>query len=111
MTIKEFIKKYNLHDSLLESITYDEIGSRVTLSIDFCYWQQEDCEEGENETGMILVKFDNVSRLDYVPYQINSDEIVEISSVDDEITFTVFNDIMNDNVDIIIKADNVSVSV
>ena len=92
MTIKEFIKKYNLHDSLLESITYDEIGSRVTLSIDFCYWQQEDYEEGENETGMILVKF-------------------EISSVDDEITLTVFNDIMNDNVDIIIKADNVSVSV
>ena len=110
MTIKEFIKKYNLHDSLLESITYDETSSRVTLSIDFCYWQQEDYEEGANETGMILVKFDNVSRLNYVPYQINSDEIVEISSVDDEITLTVFNDIMNDNVDIIIKADNVSVS-
>ena len=110
MTINEFVNKYNLHDSLLENITYDETDKKAILSIDFCYWQQEDYQDDTDETGMIVIEFDEVELLKYVPYQINSDEIVDISHEDDKITLTVFNDILNDNVDIIIKAKTVMVS-
>ena len=110
MTINEFVNKYNLHDSLLESVTYDENTKKVILSIDFCYWQQEDYQDDANETGMIVVEFDGVEALNYHPYQINSDEIVEVLQEDNAITLTVFNDILNDNVDITITAKNVFVS-
>ena len=77
MTIKEFVEKYNLHDSLLESINYDKNNRKATLSIDFCYWQQEDYEETLSETGMVLIEFDDVISLNYKHFPINSDEIVE----------------------------------
>lgn len=110
MTIGEFINKYNLHDSRLENITYDETTKKVILSIDFCYWQQEDYEDDMDETGMIIIEFDGVESLKYTPYQIDSDEIVDISQKDNEITLTVFNDILNDNIDIIINAKSATVS-
>lgn len=110
MTINEFTNSFNLHDSLLENITYDETAKKVTLIIDFCYWQQEDYEDDMEETGMIVVEFDEVMKLSYTPYSINSDEIVGISHSDDEIILTVFNDISNDNIDIIINAKRVTVS-
>lgn len=110
MTINEFVNKYNLHDSLLENITYDETTKKIVLSIDFCYWQQDDYKDDMDETGMIVIEFDEVESLKYVPYQINSDEIVDISHEDNRITLTVFNDISNDNIDIIINAKNVTVS-
>ena len=110
MTINEFVNKYNLHDSLLENITYDETTKKIVLSIDFCYWQQDDYKDDMGETGMIVIEFDEVESLKYVPYQINSDEIIDISHEDNRITLTVFNDISNDNIDIIINAKNVTVS-
>lgn len=110
MTINEFTNRFNLHDSLLENVIYDKTAKKVTLSIDFCYWQQDGYQDDMDETGMILVEFDEVIELKYAPYQINSDEIVAISEKDDEITLTVFNDILNDNVDIIIGAKNVTVT-
>lgn len=110
MTINEFVNKYNLHDSLLENITYDETAKKVILSIDFCYWQQEDYKDDMDETGMILIEFDEVESLKCNPYQFNSDEIVDISHKDDEIILTIFNDILNDNIDIIINAKKVTVS-
>lgn len=110
MTINEFVDKYNLHDSLLESITHDETTKKVVLSVDFCYWQQEGYQEDMDETGMIFIEFDEVESFKYVPYQINSDEIVDISQEDNRITLTVFNDISNDNIDIIINAKSVTVS-
>ncbi len=55
------------------------------------------------ETGMILIEFDEVESLAYTPYQFNSDEIVDMSHKYDEITLTVFNNISNDNIGIIIK--------
>ena len=74
MTINEFVEKYNLHDSLLESIVYDKNNKKSTICVDFCYWQQEDYEESIPETGIILIEFDDVIALNYRPFSINSGE-------------------------------------
>ena len=59
---------------------------------------------------MVLIEFDDVISLNYKHFPINSDEIVEVSSKDDEITLSVFSEIINDNINIVIKAKNVTVS-
>ncbi len=110
MTINEFIQKYNLHDSLLEKVDYDEKNKSVKLEIDFCYWQQLDYTDDMPETWIITIEFIGVNKFDFTPYQINSDEIVEISHNEkNEIALTVMNDISGKYMDLIIHADDVTV--
>ena len=78
MTVKEFIQNYNLHVSLLEKFEYDKNNKIAKIRIDFCYWQQKGYKDDMPETGMIVVRFDNVKNLDFSPYQINSDEIIDV---------------------------------
>ena len=109
MKIEDFVKTYYLHDSLLENVIFDKASNKVTLYVDFCYWLQKDYEEGPQETGRIFIEFSNVSSLNYIPHQINAGEIIKTSYVGNEVTLTVFNDIMNDCFDIVIKSDCVEV--
>ena len=53
MKISEFIKAYNLHDSLLEKVEYDSEKKIVEIMIDFCYWQQTGYNDNDPETGLI----------------------------------------------------------
>lgn len=93
MTISEFFSEYNLHDSLLESINYDEERKTITLEIDFCYWQQESYTDDMPETGMIKLIFSNVTKFDYTPFSINSDEIIGVNNNSDgELYLEFFND-------------------
>lgn len=80
MTISKFFNEYNLHDSLLESISYDEAGKTITLEIDFCYWQQKNYTDDMKETGMITLVFSEVDSFDYIPFSVNSDEIISVSN-------------------------------
>lgn len=112
MTIKEFIQNYNLHDSLLEKIDYDEETATVNLYVDFCYWQQNNYTDEMPETGNIVIKFIGCTLLHYSPYQINSDEISKVvSNKENEIVLTVFNDLSENYIEIIINASSVSVQV
>jgi len=76
MFIKEFIQKHNLHDSLLENIEIDKAGNIVTLTIDYCYWQQSDYCEGKIETEIVHILFSGVSNIICDNHILNSDEIV-----------------------------------
>ena len=51
MKINELLNKYTFHDSLLENISYDKENSKLTLTIDFCFWMQNDYDESQPETG------------------------------------------------------------
>lgn len=110
MTIKEFTQNYNLHDSLLEKIDYDEKAATVKLYVDFCYWLQNSYTDEMPETGNIVIKFSECEDLQYNPYRINNDEISKvISNNENEIVLTVFNDLSEKYIEIKIKASSVSV--
>lgn len=64
MDIKEFNEKYNFHDSLVDSIVYDEKSKTVTIVFDFCYWMQPDYKKEEQENGLLRVTFENVVEYD-----------------------------------------------
>ena len=110
MTIKEFIQNYNLHDSLLEGIDYDEKAATVKLYVDFCYWQQDGYTDEMPETGNIVIKFSKCADFQYSSYRINSDEISKVvSNNENEIVLTVFNDLSGKYIEIKIEASAVSV--
>lgn len=93
MKCKEFIDKYNLHDSLLERVEYDKNLAKVCLTIDFCYWQQTEYSDQKPETGIIQLCFSGIDVFRHTSYCINSDEIVEAVSNDiDEFEIKVYND-------------------
>lgn len=109
MTISAFIQTYNLHDSLLESITVDKDEKTVRLGIDFCYWQQGDYDDRLPETGLAHVHFFDVERVDYEPWEINSDDILQCAYDNETNTFRM--DVLDASYDlhsIRIKATHVS---
>ena len=93
MSIKDFLKKHNLIGSLLESIAVDSEDSSVCLEIDYCYWQQSDYNEGDEETGIVFFKFENCTSYSFDEHLLNSDEIVKVENIDDEIDICVESDI------------------
>ena len=110
MTINEFVKKYNLHDSLMEDIKYDSNSKTIKFIVDFCYWQQDDYREEMPETGLIIIEFSGNVELSYIPYHINSDEIIRVFlSESNTLHLIVFNDLSEESHEIIVKADDVSV--
>lgn len=61
MTIKEFAANYYLHDSFIESLTYDTTNATLVITINFAFWMQKDFREGEKENGLIEVTLHNVT--------------------------------------------------
>ncbi len=64
MNIKEFNEKYYFHDSLIDSIAYDEKNKTVTIIFEFCYWMQQDFKKDDQENGLLKVTFYNVVKYD-----------------------------------------------
>ena len=111
MTISEFIKKYNLHDSLIESIDYDKNNCSVRINIDFCYWQQEYYTDDMQETGEIQIIFSKVSKFECVPVEINCDGIIDVRQTEDNEMYLEFlNDKTEECHSLTIAAESVSVS-
>ena len=57
MKILNFFESYHLHDSLLENVEIDEAAKTVMLTVDFCFWQQDnyDSRKPENENTAIFL--------------------------------------------------------
>jgi hypothetical protein len=110
MTISEFCKKYNLHDSLIECISYDKEKNIIIIGIDFCYWQQDYYTDGMKETGNIRLIFSEVLNFDYMPYSVNSDEILSVGNTsDDEMFMEVYNDVTEKCYRLTISAKNIDI--
>ena len=69
MTISEFVDRYNLHDSFIEHVEYDEQSKEVILRIHCALWMQQDYIDGTPETGILTVTFRGVTS-----YSCNTDE-------------------------------------
>jgi len=48
MRISDFLKRYNLHGSLINNVEYYSITKRVSLETELCKWQQSDYDEGKD---------------------------------------------------------------
>lgn len=110
MTISEFFRNYNLHDSLLEIVEYNKANKTVMLEIDFCYWQQENYTDDMKERGMVTLVFSDVNKFDYVPFDIDSDKIINIGNdSENELYIEVYNDITEKRHSICIDAKMVDI--
>lgn len=60
MNIKDFVKNYYLHDSGVQGIKYIKEQNILELDINFCYWLQDNYQEGTKETGDVKFVFSEV---------------------------------------------------
>lgn len=104
------LTKYNFHDSLLESILYDDDNKKALLKIDFCNWKQDWYNESDEETSIITLIFNNVSNITIPKINLNSDEIIEFELLtDNSVKIVIYNDIDNASHKIVISADTVEI--
>ena len=110
MTIKDFISSYELHDSLIENITYNTETSELILSIDFCYWMQENYNNEEPETGMISLVFKNVSEFSGLEGECDDYSILHTKLIDGKISIGVLDDFNDKYYTITFYADEVIIN-
>lgn len=107
MNVKDFLKQHNLIGSLLESISVDSEAHSVCLEIDYCHWQQSNYNKGDAETGIVFFKFENCTSYSFDEHPLNSDEIVKVEIVNNEIDICVESDITGEYHHIKINCSNV----
>ena len=61
MTPTEFVERYYLHDSYIESAEFDTDNKTVALNIYFSFWMQKWYKMGQIEQGPIKAVFSGVS--------------------------------------------------
>lgn len=84
MTIQEFCGKYNLHDSLIESVKYDVADKTLRLIVSLCIWAQDEYAEGEDavqENEMIQIEFSHVTDVDLPDVVPHGDSILNVKSI------------------------------
>lgn len=110
MTVAEFIRSYNLHDSLLKSIWVNNEQNTVRLDIDLCYWLQPEYRDGDPESGMVYALFTGVESVEHEPWSIDDDVILQCSHDQDTSTFhmVVTSDGFRDLHSISIRAEGVT---
>ncbi len=80
------------------------------LTIDFCYWQQDNYKEGDLETGIIKLIFNGLKEFNFIKYKINSDEIISASTDESgKLILKVYNDLNENCYEWIIIADNIEI--
>ena len=107
MKINELLNKYTFHDSLLENISYDKENSILTLTIDFCFWMQNDYDESQPETGHIKLLFKNIENYDGLVGDIDSYSILKTSYANDVLTISLLDDFHDEYHEITIHSQNV----
>ena len=60
MKLEELASKYCFHDSLLESVDYNEQEKTASFEVDFCNWAQDGYSDDMPETTMIRLCFKGV---------------------------------------------------
>ena len=107
MTISEFVKRHNLTGSLLEKISVNDNEKSLCLEIDYCYWQQANYHEGDEETGIVIFKFENCTSYAFDDHTLNSDEIVKVETLDNGLDICVESDLTGEYHHIRINCSNV----
>jgi hypothetical protein len=111
VTITNFLKKYNLHDSLLEKIDVYPEQQTLVLTVDYCYWQQNEYRDGEAETGIVIITFSGVKEFFCDDHEINSDEIIACTDDgDDRLMIQVASDITGNVHTLIVSAEDVGMT-
>ena len=111
MTLKEFESRYQLHDSYIESMRYDENSTTLTLVIDFAFWMQKDFKEGDEENGLIEVVFHNVKEHECDNGDPAGDFVSILGAKADEnsLIISLIDDECNDYMELRVIAENVEV--
>lgn len=83
--MKSSLDKYNLHDSLVNNIQYDNIEKKLIIDIELCNWLQSDYTEGESEMMNGTIEFTGISNYYHEPTNMSfdSDEILSIETLAD----------------------------
>ncbi|MBB5356636.1 hypothetical protein HNR43_002648 [Anoxybacillus mongoliensis] len=80
MRISDFLKRYNLHGSLINNVEYDSITKRVFLETELCKWQKSDYDESKDPEmidGFIVFEDVTCFETDCVK-DFDADEILEV---------------------------------
>ena len=93
MTISEFINSHCLHDSLLEKAVYKDHYAELT--IDFCFWMQDGYSETNPETGIITLRFPDVTDYQGPLGDIDDYSILEADYNDSVFTLLLMDDFNN----------------
>ena len=110
MNITQFLDQYELHDSLLEFVSYNAEKEELELKINFCYWMQSNYDNLSPETGLVLVKFYDV--IEYSGLTGNTDDfsILELKlDQDGSIIISVLDDDKNEFFSLSFKAKYVEI--
>ena len=107
MKINELLSKYTFHDSLLENILYENENSKLILTIDFCFWMQNDYDESQPETGPIKLIFNNIENYNGLIGDIDSYSILDTSYNNDVLTISLLDDFHDEYHEITIHTHNV----
>ena len=89
MKIKSLLEKYSFHDSTIEKINYNSIENVLTITIDFCYWMQNDFVDGNKENGLVDLVFSDVYEYDNLLGDIDSFTILDILETSKGIKFNI----------------------
>lgn len=112
MKLQDFVKKYELHDSLLEYIIYNRQKQELVLDIDLCYWMQKNYKDSEPETGMIKLVFEGVKEYSEMTGEVADFSILNVDVTDDNgVKISVLDDENNEFHEVSFNADSVRVMV
>ena len=108
MRIYDFLTRYDLHDSLITRISLNK--NRLIISVDFCYWKQNDYEEESPETGEVVLTFENVFNYSGITGEIDNYSIISVEYYLGTIIFVLCDDYNNAIYTLSFTADSVSIS-
>jgi hypothetical protein len=74
-----FLKTYNLHDSVVESLTFNEVEEKLSIELELCQWKQSFYQDREPEMRLGILTFSGVTLFQIKPnsFSINSNEILD----------------------------------
>jgi hypothetical protein len=102
---------HNLHDSLLEKVDVYPEQQTVVLTVNYCYWQQNEYRDGEAETGIVTITFSGVKEFFCDDHEINSDEMIACTAdSDDRLIIQVASDITGNAHTLIVSAEDVEMA-
>ena len=108
MLIKDFVDQYTLHDSLIESILYNDNEKRLEMVIDFCSWMQDGYKDTEPETGIILLTFEGVDAYNGIVGEVNSFSILDFLFDNTTVRINILDDFHNEFYEVCFMADAVT---
>ena len=108
MTLADFTKNFNFHDSSIVDLVFNEDLHTAVLTIELSWWQQNAYKDGDPEIVEKTFHFDGVTDFD-CPEDIPFDQVGVFSVNTDNhcINIYVVNDFTDEEYSIKFKADHV----